>query len=423
MATVETILVILGGLIFIGYFGELLSRKFSVPSALLLLGIGFALRLTGYADPAAFMGFQDIFATLALVILLFDGGLSMNVFEVLFKSGRVVVVGLLITILAMIGAAWLFMLMGINPIIGAILGAIAGGIGSSTTISMTKGLSMPDSVKNFLTLESSITDVFSIILAIVFTQALISGSLDFQFISQGIAGRFAIGVFTGLVAGGAATTVLSRIEKGYNYVVTLAIVLMLFSVTDFLAGSGAIAVLTFGLMIGNEATVRKIINPGSNLSYPVIQDLQAEISFFVRTFFFVFLGIVVAIGNVNNFIIALGLMVLLYVIRYVVIYITTAKTQFFEYRNVLSAINPRGLATAALAAYPLIVVQNILKGDPSSPVALLVPQLSALSEIAFYLIILSIVFTTILVPLANRKKKIPEEGFTMNVLESRKKLF
>ena len=423
MATVETILVILGGLIFIGYFGELLSRKFSVPSALLLLGIGFALRLTGYADPAAFMGFQDIFATLALVILLFDGGLSMNVFEVLFKSGRVVVVGLLITILAMIGAAWLFMLMGINPIIGAILGAIAGGIGSSTTISMTKGLSMPDSVKNFLTLESSITDVFSIILAIVFTQALISGSLDFQFISQGIAGRFAIGVFTGLVAGVAATTVLSRIEKGYNYVVTLAIVLMLFSVTDFLAGSGAIAVLTFGLMIGNEATVRKIINPGSNLSYPVIQDLQAEISFFVRTFFFVFLGIVVAIGNVNNFIIALGLMVLLYVIRYVVIYITTAKTQFFEYRNVLSAINPRGLATAALAAYPLIVVQNILKGDPSSPVALLVPQLSALSEIAFYLIILSIVFTTILVPLANRKKKIPEEGFTMNVLESRKKLF
>jgi len=192
MLTVETVLLIFGGLIFIGYFGELLSKRFSIPSALLLLAIGFAFKVTGFVDVEAFIGLQDIFGTLALTILLFDGGLSLNMYEVVFKSGRVLFVGFAITTLSMIGAALLFMLMGLNPLIGAILGAIAGGLGSSTTISIVKGLSIPSEIKNFLTLESSITDVFSIILAIVFTQALVSGAFDLQLISQGIVGKFAI---------------------------------------------------------------------------------------------------------------------------------------------------------------------------------------------------------------------------------------
>src|SRR3989338_9914050 len=133
---VETVLLIFGGLIFVGYFGELLSKRFSVPSALLLLAIGFAFKLTGFVNVESFIGFQDIFSTLALIILLFDGGLSLNIFEVLFKSGRVLAVGFIITVLSMIGTGLLFMLMGFNPLIGAILGAISGGLGSSTTISI-----------------------------------------------------------------------------------------------------------------------------------------------------------------------------------------------------------------------------------------------------------------------------------------------
>ena len=417
---VEVILVIFGGLIFIGYFGELLSKRFSIPSVLLLLAIGFAFKLTGFVSAESFVGFQDIFGTLALIILLFDGGLSLNIFEVLFKSGRVLAVGFIITVLAMAGAGLLFMLMGLNPIIGAILGAIAGGLGSSTTISIVKSLSIPSEVKNFLVLESSITDVFSIILAIVFTQALISGAFDFQLISQGIVGKFAIGLFIGLLVGVASILTLSRIEKGYNYVITFAIVLMLYSAAEFLGGSGAISVLTFGLMLGNEVTVRKIIHSNNQQGYPVIQEFQTEISFFVRTFFFVFLGIVVTLGNVTNFLIAFVLMILLYIIRYIVVYFATSNSIYSDFRGLMSAINPRGLATAALATYPLLIVGESLKTQQNPALSSLLPQLNALSEIAFYLIILSIAFTTILIPLANNRKK-HDPNITINEIGSKNK--
>ncbi|HZX33805.1 MAG TPA: cation:proton antiporter, partial [archaeon] len=333
--TVEIAFLILGGIIVIGYFGELLSKRFAIPTALLLLVMGYGLKLTGFVDVGDFIGIQDLFGSLALIVLLFDGGMSLNIMEVLFKSGKVLVVGLLITVFSMIGAAALFYAFGFDPLIGAILGAIAGGIGSSTTISIAKSISIPEEIRNFLTLESSITDIFSIILALVLTQALISGILDIQVIAQGIVGKFAIGIFIGLITGIAAMLALSRIEKGYNYMVTFAMVLLLYSVAEFLNGSGAIAVLAFGLVIGNETLIRKIIHSQEVEGNPLIQQFQKEISFFIRTFFFVFLGIVVTLGNAKNFALAFMAMVMLYIIRYAVIKYATANSPHSKYRNIL----------------------------------------------------------------------------------------
>ncbi|MCR4368290.1 MAG: cation:proton antiporter [archaeon] len=416
--SVEIAFLLLGGLIFIGYFGELLSRKFAIPTALLLLAIGYGLKSSGFVAVEDFIGLQDLFGSLALVVLLFDGGMSLNVLEVMFKSGRVLLVGLVITILSMIGGGLLFALVGYNPFLGVILGAIAGGIGSSTTISIAKSISLPDNIRNFLTLESSITDVFSIILAIVLTQSLVSGIFDVQILSAGIVGKFSIGLFVG-IAVGITSIALSRIEREYNYMVTLAAVLMTFAVTEFLGGSGAIAVLTFGVLLGNEALIRKTLKMGEVEAYPMVKQFQTEISFFIRTFFFVFLGIVVTLGNTANFLIALMLIILLYVIRYIVISLATANTAYSAYKNTLTAINPRGLATAVLATYPLIVLQKTIETSPNSALESLIPSLLALSEIAFYLIILSIVFTTLLVPLTKNKEAKKAEQTNPQVQEMR----
>ena len=219
---------------------------------------------------------------------MFDGGLTLNLREVLFKSGRVLL-GFSTTVVAIILSIALFNFLGINPIIGAIFGAIAGGIGSTTTISIASSLKLPDRIKNFLTLESSITDVFSIILTIVLTQTLLSGSIDFQIISQGIASRFSTGLIIGAVTGIISLAILSKIQKGYNYMVTFAIVLILYAVTEFLAGSGAIAVLVFGLLFGNENAIRNALKLDINAGKrPIIKQFQNEISFFIRTFFLYF---------------------------------------------------------------------------------------------------------------------------------------
>jgi len=308
-------------------------------------------------------------------------------------------------LIAMASAAALFMIMGFDPLIGAIIGAVAGGIGSSTTISIVKSLALPKKIQDFLTIESSITDIFSIIFTIVLTQTLISGIINFQTIFQGIIGKFAVGLFIGLALGLTAILLLARIQKGYNYMITFATVILLYSATEFLNGSGAIAVLAFGIILGNEMPIRKTFKIKLADGSLQIKQFQNEISFFIRTFFFVFLGIVVTLGNMQNLLIAVILMVMLYIIRYFVINFCTLNTEFAEHTKILSAINPRGLATAVLATYPLIVVQNSLAENSSQSLLNLLPQLTSLSEIAFYLIILSLAFTTILVPLASAKKQ------------------
>ena len=94
---IETVFLILGGLIFIGYFGEHLSRRLTIPVAFLLLLIGFGLRFSGIVDAQDFLGIQGIFGTLALIVLLFDGGLSLNLYDAVFKSGRSLFAGFFTT--------------------------------------------------------------------------------------------------------------------------------------------------------------------------------------------------------------------------------------------------------------------------------------------------------------------------------------
>ncbi len=344
-------------------------------------------------------------------MLLFDGGLSLNLRGVLFRSGRVVLTGALITFLAIIGCYLFFaFFLGVDPLIGAIFGALAGGIGSATTISIVRGLSLPKEIGDFLTLESSITDVFSIILTIVFTGALISGSLDLQFLGQSVMSRFSVGVMLGAALGLLSLALLSRIEKGYNYVVTFALMLMIYALIELLGGSGAIGVLIFGIVFGNETEIRRILNFANGERNFTSRGVQAEISFFIRTFFLVFLGVVVNLGSVTNLLLALGLMALLYVIRYVTLRVSLSGSAQQDYLDILAAMNPRGLATAVLATYPLIAVQNALKAGEDARLYSVLSQLSSLPEITFYIIVLSVLLTSVLVPIMAARHMGGENG-------------
>ncbi|MBI5051182.1 hypothetical protein HZC08_00315 [Candidatus Micrarchaeota archaeon] len=62
---VEGVFLILGGILLIGYLGELLSKKFSIPSVLVLLLIGYGLKLSGYVPVQELIGVQELFLTAA----------------------------------------------------------------------------------------------------------------------------------------------------------------------------------------------------------------------------------------------------------------------------------------------------------------------------------------------------------------------
>jgi cell volume regulation protein A len=212
-----------------------------------------------------------------------------------------------------------------------------------------------------------------------------------------------VGLVLGAFLGVLSLATLSKIEKGYNYVVTFALMLSIYAVTELLAGSGAIAVLVFGVVFGNETAIRRLLRFGLGVRHFTSKSVQVEISFFIRTFFLVFLGAIVDLGSVTNLLYALGLIALLYAIRYAAIRVVVTGSPLSKYSSVLSAMNPRGLATAVLATYPIIAVQDALRLQADARLSSVQAQLSSLPEITFYIIVLSVLLTSILVPLAARK--------------------
>ena len=113
-----------------------------------------------------------------------------------------------------------------------------------------------------------------------------------------------------------------------------------------------------------------------------IKKVQTEISFFVKTFFFVYLGIIFNLNSLTPEIIALAVAVLLalFAARFIGTKALTAlRPNLKKYSTLLTTMMPRGLAAAVLALIP--ANQGI--------------HIPLLAETAFMLIMLTAVVATI----------------------------
>lgn len=154
-----------------------------------------------------------------------------------------------------------------------------------------------------------------------------------------------------------------------SYMLTLGAILVLYDLAELIGANGAITILMFGLVLGNmEAIVGRLAAPirraiGYKLDQAsfaldeFLKRLNQELSFLVRTFFYVLLGLIfdlsamnwtVAGTGVSLFLLALG-------VRWGMaeglgrgLYEWTAAE-----RRVITLMLPRGLAAAVMAFLPV----------------------------------------------------------------------
>jgi hypothetical protein len=73
--------------------------------------------------------------------------------------------------------------------------------------------------------------------------------------------------------------------------VTLGVVLVVTATVDFLGGSGPIAILLFGIVLGNCGEIPFLSGPAAcGVIEETIKFFHGEVTFFIRTFFFVYIG-------------------------------------------------------------------------------------------------------------------------------------
>jgi len=92
MDPVTLALILAGGIIAIGFLGNYLFERTGFPDMILLLVLGIIIGpLTGLVNAGAVMPLAPYLAALALVFILFDGGMAMNIYHVFSESPRAAV--------------------------------------------------------------------------------------------------------------------------------------------------------------------------------------------------------------------------------------------------------------------------------------------------------------------------------------------
>jgi potassium/hydrogen antiporter len=234
------------------------SQRTGVPIALLFLAVGMLAGSEGLGHIAFDdYGFAFRLGTLALALILFDGGLNTPLGAV----RRVIAPAGVLATLGVVGTAALIAvgahLLGLDWGEAFLIGAVVSSTDAAAVFAVLRGsgLQLKRRVGVTLEVESGINDPVAVILTTVLTQNLLTpGSAGGFRIPAEIAVQLVMGVAVGAAAGYGGRYLLSRLtllSGGLYPVLTLSLGLVAFGAATLLHGSGFLAVYLAGLLLGN----------------------------------------------------------------------------------------------------------------------------------------------------------------------------
>ncbi len=236
------------------------SGRFGIPVALLFLGVGMA---AGSDGPGG-IEFNDYglafrLGTVALVLILFDGGLNTPLSSIrtaIRPAAVLATVGVVMT--AAVAGLAAHLLFDFAWQQALLLGAIVSSTDAAAVFSVLRGsgLQLKRRVGTTLELESGLNDPMAVILTTAMTLSLASGSEPGWEWVWGAVVQMGVGAGLGLGLGWAGRLLLKRLRlraAGLYPVMTLALAMLAFGVPTLLHGSGFLAVYIVGIALGNEA--------------------------------------------------------------------------------------------------------------------------------------------------------------------------
>jgi cell volume regulation protein A len=196
-----------------------------------------------------------------------------------------------------------------------------------------------------------------------------------------IALAFGVGIIVGSLGGIAWLNILERFKgKSNTYMLTLAVLLLTFVVARTLGGTGALSALFLGLIIGNAPVIAKLLKfKVTSTVDDSVRGFHSQISFLIRSFFFVFTGLLFSYSSYVPVLFGLFLVFVFLGLRFAAVKLSFLKSAK-DSEKLMTVMLPRGLAAAVLASLPLT------SGIPNS---------QDFPQIAFMVIIVTIIICTV----------------------------
>jgi len=396
---IEAVFLLTGVIIFIGFFAMVFFEKTKIPDILILMFVGLALgSVLSEKELSVFNSLAPYVGAVALMMILFDGGLNLRVYKVVRELSEATTFTVTVFILS------LFFIMNIMHFIfgwtltqGLLLGAVLGGTSSAIVISTVGKISINDASRIILDLEAAISDALCIVVSLLIIEIMLFNLPTLRETANSLVGQFSIAVVIGIVVSVLWLGALKRFHgKPFGYLLTIAIIFIMYAFVEFMGGNGAISALVFGIVLGNASYLGRLVRARGKVKVDTsIKAFQREVAFFVRTFFFVYIGLIFNTEAVTKEVVGISAIVLVAIFAARVV---SVKLLVFKHKSlrecemVFYTMIPRGLAAAVLASIPFS------RG-------IIIPSFS---EIVFLIIILSNLAATV-GPFIYEKKHIDEE--------------
>ncbi|QGZ31265.1 potassium/proton antiporter [Stutzerimonas stutzeri] len=262
MFTIDKLLLLAAVLILLGVLSSKISARLGLPVLVLFLITGMLAGENGIGG----IVFDNAVAahalgTLALALILFDGGLQTPVSSIkrVWKPASLLAtVGVLVTAaIAGLAASWM---LGLPVLEGMLLGAIIGSTDAAAVFSLLRnaGIHINQRLKSVLEIESASNDPMAIFLTVGLLEVLVNGMPLGWGLLRLFLMQMGVGALVGLGVGWSVLRLLSRIKlvaTGLYPVLVAAGGLLAYGISANLGGSGFLAIFVAGVMIGNQKFV------------------------------------------------------------------------------------------------------------------------------------------------------------------------
>lgn len=360
--SITLLFALLGGLLVLAFVANRLFHRTRVPDVIVLMAVGLLLGpVFGWVDPHQFQPVTHAFGTLAVILILFEAGLDLDLRDTLrhFPGGLLLAVVAYLLSLGLVSfvVAWA---MNLSVSAALLVGATLACTSSSITLPILQQIEIEKPAQVTMLLEASLSDAFAVLTVGILLD--IGGA--FQNLMSSVASRFLLHVGVSLLLAIVAAIIWSFVlpklsDQRFWQVLTFAVVLLLYAGAERIHANGLIAVLCFGLALANFRRVDPHLLESSfglellrEERHSQMLSFHSELAFLVRTFFFVLIGVIVQFRELIELLPAvMGVVGAIIAARWLAVLASRWSWQGFRplEREVIFWIMPRGLITVVLA--------------------------------------------------------------------------
>jgi cell volume regulation protein A len=264
VGTLERSLFITAVLIVLSVFGSKAGSRFGIPALLLFLVIGMG---AGAYRPHDFVLIGNTVAqglgTLALIFILFSGGMDTKLESIrpvvrpalILSTVGVIIATLLVGLFA-------YFCLNFSLLEGCLLGATIAStdVAAVFTALRSKDVSLKEGIAPLLELESALNDPMAVFLGVALLGLATHQVQSFLHIVPSFFQQMILGAGVGWLLGKGSTFLINRLRlefEGLYPVLSIGLILLTYSFTQAIGGSGFLAVYVAGIVMGNSQLLHK----------------------------------------------------------------------------------------------------------------------------------------------------------------------